>query len=75
MARLGPLQASTRCCPWACRPNPRQISFHKHSGSVGASTGQYVVLSTDLGVEEVVEDDEETQKKVVSGARVGGDGA
>lgn len=27
--------------------------------------GQYVVLSTDLGVEEVVEDDAETQRKVV----------
>jgi len=31
--------------------------------------GQYVVLSTDLGVEEVVEDDPETQRKVEDHAR------
>lgn len=31
--------------------------------------GQYVVLSTDLGLEEIVEDDESTQKKVEDHAR------
>lgn len=36
--------------------------------------GQYVVLSTDLGMEEVVEDDAETQKRVVGGLG-GGAGA
>lgn len=31
--------------------------------------GQYVVLSTDLGMEEVVEDDKETQERVEANAR------
>ena len=45
------------CCCAACRDEVHL--FHV------VPPGQYVVMSTDLGVEEVVQDDEETQARVV----------
>lgn len=55
-------EASERACDWAVtnlyREGDELHLFHV------IPPGQYMVLSTDLGVEGVIQDDEETQRKV-----------
>ncbi|GIL49589.1 hypothetical protein Vafri_5924 [Volvox africanus] len=60
-------EASLRALDWALdniyRPGDEFHLFHV------IPPGQYVVLSTDLGMEEVIEDDEATKKRVEDNAR------
>ncbi|KXZ53367.1 hypothetical protein GPECTOR_7g1263 [Gonium pectorale] len=60
------MQASQKALQWAVdniyRPGDEFHLFHV------IPPGQYVVLSTDLGMEEVVEDDENTRKAVEANA-------